>query len=369
MSYKDWVVYKTAGSLDFGMFGAVDGAGTSSITLNSPYRYASSGNAYSLSFQISDSGLMTDLYVYLQSYTGTWGSTDGKINYDVRKGLASNFVPGTGCVGSGSITLDGSTTGWIRTSGLSIPLDKNTLYFITIGDYDGNASNYVTMVHGIGSINQQAYGTFSTTNGFTTGSSVGSVASPIAIQVTGKWYLGGMYETYGTIASTTGAIGNKFQVPEDCLCIGVFTSIDSPYAATGNVIKIFDGATNPYGTPMKSIRCKVYDVGGTTVGQVFMFADEDCVQMAATGIYRVTIEIAAGSTIPRKRTALGVLDTNLLRLRAINGSMHWCEASGANSWADNPQACSLMVPILVPYTIQPNELASGVWSYSDRRLT
>lgn len=59
------------------------------LALDSAYTYASAGDAFAWCLFAQESGDLTDFWVKVTGYTGTWASTDGVINVQVRESGAS----------------------------------------------------------------------------------------------------------------------------------------------------------------------------------------------------------------------------------------------------------------------------------------
>lgn len=335
------------------------GASVTSATqpLNSAYTYGSAGAAMFTTFQARESANLTDFWIRVSSYTGTWGSTDGKIKVEIREGLNGTGIPGTTLTASFDVTLDGSTTGWIKKSGLSISLTAGKIYCIVIGDPDGGGTNYVTVVAGYGSslvvvpmVSDSAVRT--TTNGFSTAASGGTPAMCYVAKIGSQLICGSGYDTRATTASSTNERGLRFQVPEKCTLIGVRWPTDGAAAFGSHAFKLYSGSTNPGGSTVKTWASVASTLasGTTPLPSTYMFPSADWVDLDAGTTYRMVFDPASNQTVPRKSTVGGSPDADVkAALGGGNGQWYWTEESGG-AWSDDAASYPEFTPILVPAT-------------------
>lgn len=341
-----------------------------SLALDSAYTYGSAGDAYTWGFVALETANLTDLYVKVVSYTGTWASTDGVINFTIREGLNGTRIPGTTIVGSGTITLDGSTTGWIKKSGLSISLTAGKLYFIVVYDADGGATNYVTMAigtnsntSGVDSIGR--YGT--TSNGFSTAYVSSGGLGCFVVKVGSSVLAGGTFDSIATVTSGTYERGMYFIPDEDCTLIGVMQIVDVQQLFQGNTLNLYNGTTAPGGSTLLSYTTPSTTLGGASSDIPLGVSLPTPYDLTANTAYRLVMSLASAATTPRKCSIGGSPDSTILAASIpFDGNCYWTH-DNSGSWSDDTAAMCQFGPILVPKTavsstglIKPNMSMGGI---------
>jgi hypothetical protein len=337
-------------------------AGPSSATettlaLDSAYTYASAGDAVGAVFLAPESANLTDFWIKVTAYTGTWASTDGVINVQIREGLNGSNIPGTTLTGSFTITLDGSTTGWIKKSGLSIALTAGTQYFAVIADADGGATNYVTLavrytasgVHTVGAFSDL---TVTSTNGYSTAGTQNGGQPAFLLKVGTNVIGGGAISSVATSASSTNERGMRFRAPEDCTLIGFVSTSDNVFFNSNiSTLKVYADGTSPGGSTLASVTTVSIASGTSPMVDVFVLPAASRVDLTGGTWYRVACDYSSATTTPRKCTVGGSPDSDVLSIALpFGGNAHYIEES-AGSWDDTQTSVlSTFGPVLAPKT-------------------
>lgn len=331
--------------------------GETVLALDSAYTYGSSGDAVMFAFVPEETGNLTDFWVKVSAYTGTWGSTDGVINVQVREGLNGSNIPGTSLTGSFTITLDGSTTGWIKKSGLSISLTAGKVYTIVIADADGSAGNFVTLIHKYDSQSASTVtgspfvpATITSTSGFSSAGTSANGSPAFVLKQNGVIYGGGGFSTIATTASSTVERGLRFQVPEKCTLMGVYMPNDTSLLWVNHTFKLYADGTSPGGSALTSVTQSTTTVGGGTapLPTSFLFPAASRYDLAPGTWYRLVVDPVSNLTAPRKCTIGGSPDADVLAAFLPFGNGHWIEESGG-AWDDSQTTATPMFgPILAP---------------------
>lgn len=333
------------------------------LALDSAYIYNSAGDAFFTAWSPDETGDLTDFWVKVSAYTGTWANTDGVINVEVRENIVATYRPGSTLIGSFTITLDGLTTGWIKKSGLAITLTAGKYYCFVIADADGGAADFVTVVVKNSDDNQLPPGgarwgitTVTTANGFsTTGSGAAGLGS-VVIRQAGKLRAGSTFSTLATVTSGTYARGARVKLPMDATLVGCGVMFDAPGVIFGNYsFKVFADGVAPGGTPLMSLAMPNTPLGGTQpdIGSRILPAASQ-LDVDADTWYRYVWVPGADSTTPRKLTIGGSPDADvLLAALPFGGNAHWIEdASG--SWNDSQTASYPFMALLFAPRIGAN---------------
>lgn len=327
------------------------------LSLDSNYVYATSGDAVYTFFVPVESGDLTDFWIYVSSYTGTWGLTDGKIKVEIRLGQSANGTPGNTLVGSFDIILNGSTTGWIRTTGISINLTATQVYSIVIGDPDGSASNYVTITqHVLGTSGVPVFSNglhaqlCSTSNGFSTAGSTSANALCCVLQQAGLIYSGSVFGSANTLPSSRYERGIKFKPVENCTVVGCVGQNDV-YLTSNLILKIYEDGRNPKETALMSYSFPSFAVTGTSLAPVaFIIPEAYHTTLKKDNWYRFVLYPGTNLTIPRKITLLGTPDSYVLQSLPFYGNCYHTLENASGIWDDDTFSTSFFSPILVPNT-------------------
>lgn len=341
------------GLLDAIVLARVAGVTETSFALNAAYAYNTGGAGVALyTFFAPETADLTDFYVLVKSYAGTWGATDGNIDWAIHEGLAATNRPGS-VVASGTLTLDG-TTGWKKKSGLTVGLTAGRFYTLVVSDADGGGTNFVTLTCrygdavGLGIGRSQTI--ITTTNGFSSaGSSVNGCPS-CAVKIGGRWYGGSYHDTVSAVTTGTYRRGVRFRPVQDMVVAGVIVNTDTTALSGGHTFELIADSQPPSGSKIRTWAPPSTSTGGGTNPHpssiIFPSADWQIVEKDTW--YRFVILLASSLTVPRKATSAASPPTELIEAcQPFNGCCHWTNDS-SGSWVDEPASMCLMGPLLVP---------------------
>ena len=342
------------------------------LAFDSAYTYNSAGDAVYLAFVPQDTGTLTDFQIKVSTFNGTWANTDGVINVEVREGSNGSNIPGNILTGNFTITLDGTTLGWIHKTGISITMESGRYYAIVIGDADGNASDFVTLTYRLGTgASSIISGRMNTaTNGFATAGTNQSGSAAMAWKIGSAWYGGQGYDAIGTVSLGTAERGVRFRPKENCTVVGVYipndtTLLANNYTSTHSWV-LYADATSPGGTPLTRYQMTPSSYTGTSPFY-------DSLQFPTTGQYTLTKNTwyrfvyrpGSTSTTPRKATIGGSPDADLLTAMQPNGGdFYWTDGVGG-VWTDDTASAPTIAPILVPNTDSADGGTGGVFMYAN----
>jgi hypothetical protein len=327
------------------------------LALDSAYTYASLGDAVMWAFYAQESANLTDFWVKVISYPGSWAATDGVINVEVREGFNGNLIPGTTLTGSFTITLDGSTTGWIKKSGLSIALAAGKIYCFVIADADGGATNNVVIArHYTASAvaaTPVANVTVSSTAGYSAAGTSTSSQPAFVAKVGSIVYGGGGFTSVATSTNNQVERGMRFKPAEDCTLVGFYLTTDSSmfFSSSVSAIKVYADATNPGGATLSSVAPQTIASGTNPAPSVLPLPLASRVDLTGGQWYRIAFDYSSNTASPRKCTVGGSPDADILSvIFPFNGNCHWIEESGG-AWDDSQTTViPTFGPVLVPKT-------------------
>jgi hypothetical protein len=338
------------------------------LALNSAYVYGTSGSSYAAYFMNSEDANLTDFWCKVSAYSGTWSSTDQLIRVEVREGLNGSNIPGTTLTGTFNVSLSGSPTGWVKTTlGSPITLTGGKFYWLIVGDPDGGATNFVTMIIRLGTAAgavQSPIGstTFTSTAGFSAAGTTNASIPSLAWQIGSNMYGGQIFDTSAIITSGTYERGLRFKPNNDMTLIGVSMGSDQSTLFTGNTLKLYQDSASPGGTTILSITAPTTTLNSGTSPTIgaYIFKQANWTRLQAGTWYRLVMAPAASLTVPRKLTmAASASSDSLLRiLNAPFESAHWIQQS-ASVWDDSQTtALPIFGPVLIPQN-QSIALVSG----------
>lgn len=322
------------------------------LNLNSAYTYNSAGAGFMYSFMCSETGNLTDFYCRLDSLTSYPGTTDGKINVEIRLGGTGTRQPSSTLVSSFTISV--SAAGWVNASGLSIALTAGTIYTVVIADADGNASNFATLVTSYSTINSNAgiftgAQTATTANGFSSAGTQLANTPVTVMKINGLLFSGNAFDTIVTVSSSTNERGVRFIPSTNCVLVGGAMSQSFANVYSGNKLTLYADATSPGGTPITQVTFPSNSNTSAGISFSMAFFDQPKWTLLSAGTaYRFVHTPSSALTVPRKLTINGSPDANVLAACLPFGNMHWTEQSGS-TW-DDSQTASLceLGPILMP---------------------
>ena len=343
--------------------------------LNSAYSFGVSGAAFFSGFIAQESATLTDFWLFVSSFSGTWGNTDQQIQVEIRHGLTNSNIPGSTLVGSFSIPLTAGVTGWKKhTLASPIMLQAGAFYTFAVGDSDGSASDHVVMrVRTTGSVALETMlaGVHNSTNGFSTATTSSAGQPCFALKQGGILYAGGGWPSFATVPAGTYARGLRFAPKERCVLAGAYMPTDNNSLYAGVTIKLFDDATGPAGTPLFSYTSPNSVFAGTSpYPTVLPFPSASWITLEPDTFYRFAYFPPGSTTIPRTVTMDGNPDAELLEALMPFGNAHYTREN-AGVWDDSATtSLPLFGPVIVPNAdLTPSQIAAAVWTYPDRSLT
>ena len=333
------------------------------LALDSAYTYASAGDAVMFNFVPQESANLTDFWIKVTGYTGTWGSTDGVINVEIRQGLNGSSIPGTTATGTFTITLDGSTTGWIKKTGLSIALTAGQMYSVVIGDADGGGVNFVTIavrytVNLVATLTPILRAVTTATNGFSSAGTESSQQPAFCAKVGSIVYGGSGVSSVAASSSNSNEKGMRFQPTEDCTLVGyVISNVPSNfYTSNITAFKTYADGTAPGGTTLSSVAPQTIASGTTPAPNVILVPAASRVDLIGGTWYRSAVDPSTNITFPSKCTVGGSPDADVLSVSfPFNGNAHYIEESGG-SWDDSQ---TTVIPTFGPVLLPKTAAAGG----------
>ncbi len=357
--------------------GPSDAVAVTTFALSSAYTYNSAGRALAFPVYTDSAGSLTDVWIYVSGYTGTWGSTNGNVNFELRNCTVTR-IPGTTLVGSATLTLDGSTTGYIKvTLGSPIAgLTANTQYYAVIGDSDGGGTNFVTLGAFSGTQAFSVAGiTLSSTAGFGSAGTVMSGQAMFACKI-GSYVIGGIgiANNQGTTASDTLHVGNAFTFDRDVEVIGCSTLTDT--LLVNDEFRIYLSSQVP-STSTGSLPVRVVQTATSFTDFSRIYCTPT--RLAANTKYYAVILKAIARTTPRIQTFLTGLysDTDLKKLLPLGGNCFRVvkTAAGTDTWTEDTTAIMSLALMVQPVTDPTLPSAAnvytgtGTYGYADALIT
>jgi hypothetical protein len=372
---SSWRIHNAATTIRQSMLYAGQGGVGLTVALNSAYSFGVSGAAFFSGFIAQESATLTDFWLFVNSFVGTWGSTDQQINVEIRHGLTNSNIPGSTLVGSFAITLTAGVTGWKKhTLGSPIMLQAGGFYTFVVADNDGSAANHVVM-RGRGgasaSLETMLAGVHPTTNGFSTAASASSGQPAFAMKQGGILYAGGGWPAFATVPSGTYARGMRFAPKERCTLVGAHMPTDNNSLYAVVTIKLFADATTPASVPLLSYTSPNSVFAGTSpYPTVLPFPSASWYVLEPNTFYRFAYFPPGATTIPRTVTMDGNPDAELLEALMPFGNAHYTREN-AGVWDDSATTTlPVFGPVIVPNAdLTPSQIAAAVWTYPDRSLT
>lgn len=210
-----------------------------SIALDSNYVHGTGGDAVEVFFVAPETGNLTTVYFYITAVTGT----PGNLTVELRNNSSSK--PGATLHASQSVS--GDSTGWVTcTFDTPYSVTCGTKYWICIGDADGSASHYASVLWKSGYYdsldNYRMFCGYNTTDGNANVTS-GYQTIPFVLKFAGGTIVGVPYTVGANDTSDTKTRGMKITgLTEDLQIIGVILNCN-----TVNVsgVKIYSGSAAP----------------------------------------------------------------------------------------------------------------------------
>ncbi len=321
--------------------------------LNSAYASGSTGNAIGARTVLQATKTLTNIYCFITAYTGTAANVND-LNWELRTATTAVQVntAGGGLVATG--TKDpASATGWINISGLSTAMSAGTLYFVIIGDADGNGTDSATVLNShtgdpVASLLTGCDFAGSTTaNGWTTTTVVARIANMVLAFSDGT-VKGSPFTANAASNSTTNRRGLRMSgLSGDVKIYGIMAN-----ATNANIsgMEIIYDDTAPGGAILANTTTNfLYSTAAAPIG-AFLAAP----YTLGRGIpYRLVLTYSGAATTPSKWSIGTGADANL-KLAMIGGNgWYWAEANGTTDWSNDDAAAMPFMTIIIEDT-SPN---------------
>jgi len=303
------------------------------------------------------SGDIQYVFVVPKSFTGTWGNTDGLINYNIHTGWSSTSVfspPADALLHAGTITLAGTEADeWVKSAAIA---DKSVVqgkaYFLEIYDNDGDGTDNVVMrmhdtaparttdkrFHWMGA-------SASTADNYASNVANRENSPPfVAIQIAGQVFVGATYSSSAASGNNSHQKGIKFTPDRDCVLVGLCATRSSDALLSNeNTYKLYTGTTGPVGTPAETI--VLPETSGFPRGaQLMPIAPID---LSSGTTYRLVHDPAGNIAEPYVFSAFTAVDTGLRKgIYMFEDNYCYTEEDTEDelgSWADNiNQTCAIL---------------------------
>lgn len=304
------------------------------LALSSNYVNATSGSAIASRFAYREADTLSKIYFFVTGYTGTAANVND-INCEFRN---NSDTTGPSSTLHDSVTVDpASATGWISATWVTgFTLVANTSYWAIVGDADGGATDFATVLRSLTGFtltaDQLLYQAVQTTDGWASVRTFAGVPSNIVLLFTSGRTVGNPFPT-GNVASTssTNQRGLRFIAPAGCKVFGMSFATG---AAGCSGINLWSGSNGPGGSA---------DANGTTpISQATLasatevgFAFETPPTLTQGTIYRLVMTYAAVATQPA-RFQIGTGADATLRSAMLGGNAwYWAEADGTTDWSND----------------------------------
>lgn len=301
--------------------------------LDSAYVAGTGGDAVASKVFMMETLTLTNIYFNIVSpYTGIAANVTN-IDWEIRTGTVSApTTTGGGLVATGTID-PASAVGWINISGLSQSLTAGTIYFIIIGDANGNGTDYATALRyftygGIDGTLQYALAmTVHTANGFITTTPIAR-GGPIVLVFSDGTVSGIPFATAVLPTSGTNRKGLRLDGLTEQLKVFGWVSEE---AGGISGIELIAGDTVPGGSTIASSTWTITNSTNVKAGAVFATPQT----LAKATPYRCVMTFGSAGNMPRKVQIGTGVDANLRAAMLGGGSWYYAEANGTTDWAND----------------------------------
>ena len=318
------------------------------VALDSNYVAGTSGDAICNRMAIAQSQTLTALYAFIASYNGTAANVTD-LNWEVRTGSSTAInTAGGGLVGSGTFN-PATATGWVRVSGLSVPLlaqSGDNFYYLILGDADGNGTDFATVLQDhsnqLTAVNPLASSAMSgsTTNGWSAITMLTRTSCLLAVSSSGV-IAGSPFSAVNKSSTSMNRRGlflaNGF--PCAVKIFGITSAVGNANISGAEVIY----ANTPPGGPTLGSTTRLLSGANAILGGIF----PDGVAMGANVPFRIVLTFAANSGQPAKAEIGSGADATLRAVMLGGGQWYWAEANGTTDWSNDDINAWPAVAILI----------------------
>lgn len=338
------------------------------LALDSAFTFGSAGDAMAAFFTPNTSGNITEIWVLATAFNGTWGSTDQAVNWQVRGpgSGSSNYQPSTTLVSSGTISITDTTANkWWGATGLTVALTKGGMYAVCIGDADGGATNYATLMYHIRESSPPVLNLFGSAFTSTGGwSGAGTAATyPLAVVIKyDGYYIGGSVaaNTLTSATNNTKPRGLKITMPSDSPQLAVVgflpvasgwtaeiregsSATPSTSASVSQVAATWSATQNNTYTSLEPAVLGGYPV--LEPGQTYFLTQKPGSNSSAGG-YKVVYNTGASSDMQTFLRGLGIYGANCRFVQGAADDLSWVETDFALPYNGNWYAVPVGMPTI-----------------------
>ena len=336
-----------------------DGNTTTSATsfaLNTAYSWTAPGSALntgkavatSLIVDATGDNRLTDVWINVLSFSGTWSNTDQNIQISLHIGSALDRIPGA-LLYTQNIALVAGQVGWYKlTISASPTLTPSTPYYLVVSDSDGGATNFVTLNVAFGVISYGEGASNTTLVGWAN-NAVGTFVTPptlIMCKVGGIVYGGIPLTTISTIANDTLPVGITLQFESDMELMGIATNT-STSIWNGATVKLYKASVLPSGTPEAT--------WGSFNSSGLFRIDQKMVPltpftMQKNVLYYLILQKGVAAVAPRIFTSNGAIDADLRTLFPLQGKCYAVRKTSAilDTWTEDPTSMYNIAALVRP---------------------
>lgn len=331
-------------NMAFPLFHQSATAGQSTLALDSNYVNNTSGDAIAARFHLRQAETLSAVRFFITAYTGTAANVND-LNVDLRAN--SNTTGPGGTTQHDSVTINpASATGWITTTGWTFAASADTVYWLVIGDADGNSTDFATVLRSTNTwtlfrdmLKSQAW---QTTDGWSATRTAASQASGIVILFTSGRVLGSPITATAASTSSQNRRGLRFIAPAGLKLFGM-TGLGNPTTTTVTGLELYADASTPgsgqLATGTTELMNQLANIGG--------YLWETPPSLTQGTAYRAVYVYGVNSTTPGKMNIGTGADATLRSARVGGGAWYWAEANGTTDWSNDDINATPAVELLV----------------------
>lgn len=305
-------------------------AAQGTLALDSNYVNATGGDAIAHRFVVPVGETLQKVYYFITAYTGTAANVND-ISLELRN---NNSSTGPSSTLHDSVIHDpASVTSWLATSGWTFTLVSGTLYWLVVGDADGNGTDFATVLRSTGRTSQVADysmgNAVQTTDGWVSVRTITNQLSNIILLFDSGRIQGDPISASAASTSSTNQRGLRFVAPVTCAVFGMVSTNAELAALSG--VGLWSGSNGPSGSPDGGTG--TIALPGTTVGGVdrgFAFGTMPTLQQGVA--YRIVFTYASAGTQPLRYQIGTGADAALRSAMLGGGAWYWAEANGTTNW-------------------------------------
>ena len=327
-----------------------------SFALNTAYSWIAPGSALNTGRAVAASLIvdatgdrrLTEVWINVLSFSGTWASTDQNIQISLHIGSALDRVPGASLY-TQNLALVAGQAGWYKLTVSAPPtLSAYTPYYVVVSDSDGGATNFVTLNVAFGVISYGEGASNTTLVGWANNTGGTSLAPPTLVmcKVGGIMYGGIPLTTVSTIANDTLPVGIALQFESDMELMGVATNTSSSIW-NGATVKLYKASVLPSGTP-EATWGPFNNAGLFRIDQKMVALAPFTVQKDM--LYYLIVQKSTAAVAPRIFTSNGAIDADLRTLFPLQGKCYAVRKTSAilDTWTEDPTSMYNIAALVRP---------------------